>query len=413
MLQVPIHCILAPEDTKTNTLQKITWTGPNQMSSSSFSNSKSRRPVALITYPDIFTIEEAKSLVDSADRNAIKVFTQKYLNHSQYGMGSGKAEELKEFVRESKAEEIVVDERLASRQIYNLEKLTGVKVIDRERLILDIFYSRATTIEAKLQIELAEIQYEMPRVRENAKLTSGGERPGKGGMGEYVVDVKFRDLKRRMSFIKKKLDDARKKRELYHQQRVQTGMPVVALVGYTSSGKTTLFNLLTGEHRQTSNSLFTTLSTTTRLMKVNNKEEVLLTDTVGFISRLPTYMVDAFKSTLEESLAADLILLLIDASVNIQDIRIKYTACKQVLEELNANRSKVSVVLTKYDKLASEEAINQIVEDLGLSNPVIVSAKNGHGINKFKAMISRRCFHVAQGNANSCDPEKQEIRIHS
>ncbi|HZT35111.1 MAG TPA: GTPase HflX, partial [Nitrososphaera sp.] len=115
------------------------------------------RKVVLVAYPDSFALEEAKSLVDSADRRSIAVFTQKYLNHSQYGVGSGKAEEIKEFVKESGAEQVIVDERLTSRQIYNLEKLTGVQVIDRERLILDIFYSRATTTEAKLQIELAEI----------------------------------------------------------------------------------------------------------------------------------------------------------------------------------------------------------------------------------------------------------------
>jgi GTPase len=353
------------------------------------SNSKLRRPVVLVTYPDIFTVEEAKSLVDSADRTIVGVFTQKYLNHSQYGIGSGKAEEIKEFVKESKAEQVIVDEHLTSRQIYNLEKLTGAQVIDRERLILDIFYSRATTTEAKLQIELAEIQYEMPRVRENAKLTSGGERPGKGGMGEYIVDVKFRDLKRRMSSIKRKLEDAQRKRELYHQQRLKTGMPVVSLIGYTSSGKTTLFNVLTGENKQTSSDLFTTLSTTTRVLKLNNKE-VLLTDTVGFISRLPTYMIDAFKSTLEESLAADLILLLIDVSEDLQGVRIKHAACRQVLGELGADRSKVFVVFTKHDRLDSEGIIKQIVEDLGISNPVVISAKSGYGINKLKTMINQK-----------------------
>jgi GTPase len=134
-------------------------------------------------------------------------------------------------------------------------------------------------------------------------------------MGEYTVDVKFRDLKRRMNFIKEKLIEAKKKRELYHQQRTRTRMAVVSLVGYTSSGKTTLFNLLAKEHKETSSSLFTTLSTTTRVLKFyNDNQGLLLTDTVGFISSLPPYMIDAFKSTLEESLTADLILLLVDAS---------------------------------------------------------------------------------------------------
>lgn len=392
--QVPTRLTLVQEDTIMNTSQKNIWTGPEQLSSRP-SADKSRKAVILVTYPDAFAVEEAKSLVDSSDRSIIEMFSQKYLNHSQYGIGSGKAEEIKEFVRESKAEQIVVDEHLTSRQIYNLEKLTGVQVIDRERLILDIFYARATTTEAKLQIEMAEIQYEMPRVRENAKLASRGERAGKGGMGEYVVDVKFRDLKRRLSFIKEKLNDAHRKRELYHQQRIKTGMPVVSLVGYTSSGKTTLFNSLTGEDKQISNKLFTTLSTTTRLLKIHDRE-TLLTDTVGFISRLPTYMVNAFKSTLEESLAADLILLLIDASEDLEDIRIKHAACRQVLGELKVDKSKVLMVFTKCDQPNSEETIKKISEDLGLSNPMLISTKTGYGITKLKTLISHQPYAVSR-----------------
>jgi GTP-binding protein HflX len=388
---------LVQEDTKISILQKNIWIGRKKLLLSLPSNYKSKTPVVLVTYRHPFAVEEAKSLVDSSDRSIVGVFSQKYLNHSQYGIGSGKAEEIKEFVRESKAEQIIIDGHLTSRQIYNLEKLTGVQVIDRERLILDIFYTRATTTEAKLQIELAEIQYEMPRVRENAKLTSGGERTGKGGMGEYVVDVKFRDLKRRISFIKEKLNDAHRKRELYHQQRIKTKMPVVSLVGYTSSGKTTLFNLLTLEHKETSASLFTTLSTTTRLLKIDAKE-ILLTDTVGFISRLPTYMIDAFKSTLEESLAADLILLLIDASEDLQDIRIKHAACREVLEQLKADKSKILMVFTKCDRLNSEEMEKKISEVLEISNPMLISSKSGYGITKLKNIITHQS--IARSRAN-------------
>jgi len=359
--------------------------------------------VILVTYPDEFSIQEAKSLVESSPSSTaapqpqiVKVFTQKYLNHSQYGLGSGKAEEIKDFVRQSKADQIVVDEHLTSKQIHNIEKLTEVQVIDRERLILNIFHSRATTTEAKLQIELAEVKYEMPRVRENAKLTSGStERPGKGGMGEYTVDVKFRDLKRRMSFIKEKLADAHLKRELYRQQRLKTKMPIVSLIGYTSSGKTTLFNMLTSEYKEVSSSLFTTLSTTTRSFRINNKSDkqgkessVLLVDTVGFISRLPHYMIDAFKSTLEESLAADLILLLIDASEKFEDIKIKYESCWNVLDELKVDRSKVFVILTKCDDIIdSSERIDSIANDLIIRNPIAISSKTGYGIHKLKTMI--------------------------
>ncbi len=337
----------------------------------------------LVSYPDSFRLEEGRILVESADCKIVKVFTQKYLNHSRYGLGAGKAEEIRDFVKgEEGIEQVVVDEHLTSKQLYNLSKLVGVQTIDRERLILDIFYSRATTTEAKLQIELAEIQYEMPRVREIAKMTSGNERPGKGGMGEYTVDVKFRDLKRRMNFIKEKLVEAKKKRDLYHQQRTKTQMPVVSLVGYTSSGKTTLFNLLTKEHKETSNSLFTTLSTTTRVLKFNEeRQELLLTDTVGFISRLPPYMIDAFKSTLEESLAADLILLLLDSSEELENIEVKYSSCWDVLRELHVDSGKVIIVLTKHDA-ANAQKMYEIVQHLQLGDPLAISSKTGYGIHK-------------------------------
>jgi GTP-binding protein HflX len=370
--------------------------------------SNSTIKVVLVAYPDSFRFDEAKNLVESAAQTKpttimqayqiIKTFTQKYLNHSKYGIGSGKAEEIKEFVRGSKSDKMIVDEHLTSKQIHNLEKLTDVPVIDRERLILDIFNSRATTTEAKLQIQLAEIKYEMPRVRENAKLTSGSrERPGKGGMGEYSVDVKFRDLKRQMSFIKEKLEDAKRKRDLYHQQRLKTGMPVISLLGYTSSGKTTLFNLLTNEHKETSSSLFTTLSTTTRSLKLGDRDDVvvLLTDTIGFISRLPAYMIDAFKSTLEESLAADLILLLIDCSEEkIEDIRIKYSSCWDILDDLKVDRSKVFVILSKSDNICSER-IDEIANDLRISNPIAISSKTGYGIHKLKRMMASHLIKLA------------------
>ena len=351
--------------------------------------------VILVTYPDSFRLEEAKSLVESLPQyKIIKVFTQKYLDHSKYGMGAGKAEEIKNFVKEPESgtvQQIIVDEHLTTKQIYNLEKLTEVQVIDRERLILNIFSSRATTTESKLQIQLAEIKYQFPRVREASKIASGSERPGKGGMGEYVVDVKLRELKTQMSFIQQKLEYARKKRVLYHRQRMETELPVVSLVGYTSSGKTTLFNLLTESNKETSDDLFTTLSTTTRSLKINSNTKVLLVDTVGFISRLPHYMVDAFKSTLEESLGADMILLLIDSSETIEDIRIKYWSCWNVLEDLKVDKSKVLVILTKYDdENMHSEKIEEIAMDLELSpNPMVISSKGGYGIHKLKTMIGQ------------------------
>jgi GTP-binding protein HflX len=348
--------------------------------------------VILVTYPDRFRLEEAKSLVESLQNKIVKVFTQKYLDRAEYGMGSGKAEEIKNFVKEHSVDEIqelIVDEHLTTKQIHNLEKLTELQVIDRERLILNIFSSRATTTESKLQIELAEIKYQFPRVREASKIIARSESPGKGGMGEYVVDVKLRELKRQMSFIQQKLEYARRKRELYHRQRMETDLPVVSLVGYTSSGKTTLFNLLTESNKEVSDDLFTTLSTTTRSLKVSNNSKALLIDTVGFISRLPHYMIDAFKSTLEESLSADLILLLIDSSEEIEDIRIKYSSCWSVLGELGVDRSKVRVILTKYDdKNMHSEKIKELASNLELFDPMVISSKGGYGIRRLKIMIN-------------------------
>ena len=362
---------------------------------------KNLTKVILVTYPDSFRLEEAKSLAESLQNKIVKVFTQKYLDRAEYGMGSGKAEEIKNFVKEHSVDEIqqlIVDEHLTTRQIHNLEKLTELQVIDRERLILNIFSSRATTTESKLQIELAEIKYQFPRVREASKIIAHSESPGKGGMGEYVVDIKLRELKRQMSFIQRKLEYARRKRELYHRQRTETNLPVVSLVGYTSSGKTTLFNLLTEANKEVSDDLFTTLSTTTRSLKLNNNNnnnnnnnsKVLLVDTIGFISRLPHYMFDAFKSTLEESLGADLILLLIDSSEEMQDIKMKYSSCWTVLGELSVDKSKVCVVLTKYDdKNMHSEKIREIANNLELSNPMVISSKGGYGIRKLKTMIGQ------------------------
>jgi GTP-binding protein HflX len=352
----------------------------------------------LVTYPEDFAVDEAKSLIESMlSYKIIKTFSQKYLNRAKYGIGVGKAEELKQFVSQtSNIEKVIVDEHLSARQLFNLEDLLKIPVIDRERLILDIFYSKATTNESKLQIQLAEVQYKMPKIRENARVMSkSGERAGKGGMGEYVVDVQFRDLKRQMSFIKEKLASAHLKRQEYRKQRLRKGMFIVSLVGYTSSGKTTLFNLLTNEHKETSQSLFTTLTTLTRSIHLSSKvseddsgnTNILLVDTVGFISRLPHYMIEAFKSTLEESLEADLILFLIDSSEKIDDIGRKYSSSLDVLKELNVDQSKLYILLTKADKSNSEK----MHEIMGYMDPSIsklaVSSKTGDGIDELKNLI--------------------------
>jgi GTPase len=333
--------------------------------------------------------EEGEGLVESLGNfNMVKCFTQKNLRHTQYGLGTGKVEEIKEFLQHNKSDQIIVDEHMTPKQMFNLERATGIKILDRERLILDLFYTRSTTSEAKLQIQLAEIKYELPRIKESARLLVGNERPGKGGTGEYIVDVKFRDLKRRMGFILAKLAESGRKRDLYHNQRVQNKMPIVSLVGYTSSGKTTLFNLLTLESRETSKNLFTTLSTMTRAFNIHG-QKILLSDTVGFIRRLPTYMIEAFKSTLEESLQADIILLLIDSSDPVDKIKIKYYSCMNVLQELNVNKEKIVTVFSKIDK-AEFDNVKRTLKDLKIAHPITISPKTGYGISKLRKSISQK-----------------------
>ena len=215
-------------------------------------------------------------------------------------LGPERPKRLRAIAENEKTSMIIVDERLSSGQAHNLAKFCHQEVIDRERLILDIFNSRATTTEAKLQVKLAELKYEIPRAREAVRISLKGEQAGFMGMGEYAVDIKFRALKKQMNLIQKKLESARRQRQLFKVSRERLKLPYVSLAGYTSSGKTTLFNRYVSETKEESPNLFTTLTTTTRSFRASSRKKVLLSDTVGFISRLPTYMVEAFKSTLEE-----------------------------------------------------------------------------------------------------------------
>lgn len=349
---------------------------------------KAGKGVIAVTYPDEFAKKEFIGLANAAGLMVAQVVTQKYLGN-KYGVGAGKAEEIKQIAEEIHSEGIIVDEHLTSSQAYNLSKLTGQNVTDRERLILDIFSKRATTAEGKLQVQLAELKYAMPRVKEEVNRSLSGERPGFSGMGASAVDVRFRDMRRQMSFIQKRLVQVAKQRSLFRNQREKLDMPLVSLVGYTSSGKTTLFNRLAFEEKEVATSLFTTLSTTTRTAVLPDSTKILLSDTVGFISRLPTYMIEAFKSTLDELIYANLILLLLDASELLQDMDLKYRSCWDILRELRVPASKVIVVLNKSD-LASDEGINHAKNLTAELPSVTISAKRGDGTHVLKNIILRR-----------------------
>jgi GTPase len=267
--------------------------------------------------------------------------------------------------------------------------VTHVEVIDRDRLILNIFAARAATTEAKLQVQLAELRYEMPRARADVRHSSNGERAGFSGMGETAVDVKFRALKRRMVTIKEKLAKAQSFRRMQRVERRKLEMPFVSLAGYTSSGKTTLFNRMASESKEESPDLFTTLTTTTRAVSFEDpRKKVMLSDTVGFITRLPTYMVESFKSTLDELTYADLILLLLDASEDEGSMQIKLRSCRLTLEQLKVDPNKVLLVMNKID-LVDERVQRQFPDGdmVGGLSVLKISAVTGVGLRQLKNRI--------------------------
>ena len=341
----------------------------------------------VVTYPDEFAKQEIEGLAKAAGYSVAGLITQRRVLKSQYGVGIGKAEEIREVMRENGSRVLIVDEELRSSQAYNLAKVTKAEVIDRDRLILNIFAKRATTAEAKLQVQLAELQYEIPRTKDAVRNSKTGERAGFMGIGELAVDVKFRALRRRMVTVREKLEKAQSFRSLQRSERRKLGIPLVSLAGYTSSGKTTLFNRLALETKQESPELFTTLTTTTRAVDLGGGRPVLLSDTVGFISRLPTYMIESFKSTLDELTYADLILLLLDSSEEPEAMRIKLGSCRETLRELGVNPDKVLLVLTKID-LRREFPPVAPGDFLADELPTIrVSALRGDGLHQLKSRI--------------------------
>jgi GTP-binding protein HflX len=346
----------------------------------------------LVTYPDEFARREISELAKAAGYEVIQIVTQRDIIKSEYGVGVGKAQELEGMVEETHSDTIIIDESVTSAQANKLSAKTHAQVIDRERLILNIFARRATTTEAKLQVQLAELRYALPRARDAVRYSVKGEQAGFMGMGEYAVDVKFRALRKQMVFIKEKLEKSRTVRNLHTAERRKLGVPFVSLAGYTSSGKTTLFNRLTAESKEASPNLFTTLSTTTRMVTFHgSKSRILLSDTVGFISRLPTYLVESFKSTLDELRYADLVLLMVDASEPIDSIKTKFLSCRQTLSELEVDQGKILLALNKMDLLPDRDLSHLEGDPLfGDFNPVKISATEGYGLRQLRNRILQR-----------------------
>ncbi len=342
----------------------------------------------LITYDKEDAISEAKGLCDAAGYEIVHIIKQKFLKRPKFGISEGILEKLKEDSEKFRPDVIVYDEILKPSQNYNLASELHREILDREILILEIFESRASSAESKLQVKLAQLRYEMARAKEKVRLSSMGEQPGFMGIGKFKVDVYYNDIKHRMQTIRSKLEKAGKQRELHRQGRKRMGFKIISLAGYTSAGKTTLFNKMTGETREQSDELFTTLSTTTRRVTIN-QESFLISDTVGFISKLPAYMIDAFKSTLEELAHTDIIIVVIDIGDSLFDLKKKFSSCMRTLSELGVEKDRMVYALNKDDLVENEE-IEQKIDALNLADNkkwILVSAKTGKNVNELKELI--------------------------
>lgn len=332
-------------------------------------------------------LDELEELAKSAGYEVLDKITQvRSLPDKTFCIGKGKAQEIAEYIRDMEPEKVIFDEKLNAVQAYNLSKLFQVEVIDRFNLILEIFAMRARTKEAKLQVELANLIYERPRARMKVKLARRGEQPGFGGLGQYQADIYESEITGRIARIKEELETIRKRQDQTRVKRKERGFDMVALAGYTNAGKSTLMNALVGETVVAKDQLFTTLVPTTRLMEAGRRK-VLLTDTVGFIKDLPHFMVEAFRSTLEEIYQADLIVLVVDASEPPEAVIDKLATCHDTLWG-KIGPIPVITALNKCDKidLPALERVEAAIVNLA-PHPVAVSAKTGDGLEELRATV--------------------------
>jgi len=299
-------------------------------------------------------------------------------------------------VEETGAEKVIFDNNLRTRQNYNLAKATHVEVIDRFQLILELFNKRATTTEAQLQIQLATLRNELKHAREKVRLSKGSEQPGFMGLGAYEADVYKDAIKLQVQTIIKKLASIRKKRVLQRERRTELGFLTISLAGYTSAGKSTLFNALTKETARVDKQLFTTLSTQTRMIEFSNRK-FLITDTVGFIDRLPLGLIEAFHSTLEETIFSDLIIIVVDLSEPIETIEMKNNVCLETIERLGAAGIPTITALNKIDLISSEDKDQKLaaLEDK-VKNPILLSAKCETNLDELRKHILRILEYYVQ-----------------
>ena len=330
------------------------------------------------------SLDELEELGQTAGAVTVaKVVQNRDRVHSGTYLGKGKIQEIKELITSSNADCVVCDDELTPAQYHNLQEMLDVKVIDRTVMILDIFAGRASTSEGKLQVELAQLRYRASHlIGGRSELSRLGGGIGTRGPGEQKLEMDRRLIKERITFVKRELAKVQRNRELTRKKRLENPVPVIAIVCYTNAGKSTLLNNLTGAGVLSEDKLFATLDPTTRRLEMENGEEMLFTDTVGFIRKLPHHLIQAFRSTLEEAKYADVILHVVDCSNSDMDMQMQ--TVYDTLQKLEVGDKPILTAFNKIDLVSQEQPL----KDLHADKTVRISAKQNTGIEEMLGLLS-------------------------